>query len=396
MSALPKERDTRIDFIRGVFILMMVADHFGYLLSLIGSNAQAKVYTYNSIGWSSGAEFFVFFSGYVIATVYSKTMNEAGFWKAQLRSTHRAWELYARNALVFMLALAMMRWLFDGNTALYAATQLDRAARLPDNGILAFMSLQYAPTYLEVLPLYMQLLLFTPIFLWLHARSRVASIVLSALLWLLVQLKAPLGLDVLAVRGTFNPWAWQFLFFLGMWFAKECPLTTFDRSHAQLKVAVLLGVLALCTVVKLIDKSNLVLPVLGAIDVPGHAKPDLEPLRLAHFLLVVYLIGVVLPANDWVKQRLLTRGIAQVGTHSLDCFCFSILLNYATAGLFSMTPRGTLEYFVLQLVNVGGVVAAAFFFSWLKTPPWRPQPVPRPAPADPAWAGPQNMDRAGT
>ncbi len=75
MSGLPKERDTRIDFLRGAFILMMVVDHFGHLLSLIGSNAQAKIYTYQSIGWSSAAEFFVFFSGYVIATVYSKTMN---------------------------------------------------------------------------------------------------------------------------------------------------------------------------------------------------------------------------------------------------------------------------------------------------------------------------------
>lgn len=395
---MPKERDTRIDFIRGVFILMMCADHFGYLLALIGSNAQAKVYTYNSIGWSSGAEFFVFFSGYVIATVYSKTMGEAGFWKAQLRSTHRAWELYARNALVFMLALAMMRALFDGNAALYAATQLDRAGRLADNGILAFMSLQYAPTYLEVLPMYMQLVLFAPLFLWLHARTRVASIALSALVWALVQLKVPLGLDVLGVRGTFNPWAWQFVFFLGMWFAKERPLTNFDRTRRRSKVAAIIGVLALCTLVKLIDKSNFVLPVLGAIDVPGHAKPDLEPLRLAHFLLVVYLIGVMLPANDWVKQRLLTRGIAQVGTHSLDCFCFSILLNYATAGLFAMTARGTLEYFVLQLVNVGGVVLAALFFSWLKSPPWRSHPAARPAaaPADPAWSGPQGMDRART
>ena len=78
-----------------------------------------------------------------------------------------------------------------------------------------------------------------------------------------------------------------------------------------------------------------------------------------------------MPSNDWVKQRWLTRGVALVGTHSLDCFCFTILLGYASAGLFSLSTRGTFEYFVLVAVNLTGLVLAAFWFAWLKTQPWR-------------------------
>lgn len=372
MSASATERDTRIDFIRGVFILMMCVDHFGYLLSLIGTHAQAKVYTYNSIGWSSGAEFFVFFSGYVIATVYARTLVGMGFWKTQLRAGHRAWELYVRNAFVWLLAVAMLHGLFEGNTALMAATQVDRAGHFPDAGILAFMTIQYTPTYFEVLPLYMVLMLAAPAYLWLHGRARHAAIGVSALLWIAVQLHPPLNFYRGGSPWNFNPFAWQFVFFLGMWFAKECPLTRFDRSDRLRKAALVLAVLALCSVVKLLDKADVVLPFIGVVDIPGHAKPNVEPLRLVHFLLVIYLVGLMLPANDWVKKRWVTRGLGQVGTHSLDCFCFSILLGYATAGLFSMSQRGTFEYFALVAVNALGLVLSAFWFQWLKTPPWRP------------------------
>jgi hypothetical protein len=365
------ERDTRIDFIRGMFILMMCVDHFGYLASLIGSHAQAKMYTYNSLGWSSGAEFFVFFSGYVIATVYSRTMAGPGFWKTQLRAGHRAWELYVRNALVWLLALAVVHGVFGADHALLAATQVDRANAYADAGILAFMTFRYAPTYFEVLPLYMGLMLAAPAFLWLHARSRFASIGLSASLWLAVQLHPQLNFQSDLGAWNFNPFAWQFVFFLGMWLARELPLTSFNRDQRLRKMSIVAGVLAVCTALKLIDKADVVLPLFGIVSIPGHAKPNVEPLRLAHFLLVIYLLGIVMPSNDWVKQRWLTRGVALVGTHSLDCFCFTILLGYASAGLFSISARGTFEYFVLVAVNLTGLVLAAFWFAWLKTPPWR-------------------------
>jgi hypothetical protein len=58
-------------------------------------------------------------------------------------------------------------------------------------------------------------------------------------------------------------------------------------------------------------------------------------------------------------------------THSLDCFCFTLLLGYASAGLFSISARGTLEYIVLVAVDLTGLVLAAFWFGWLTTPPCR-------------------------
>lgn len=373
MSTPVTERDSRIDFIRGFFILMMCVDHLGHLMQIIGNNAAAKVYTYNSIGWSTGAEFFVFFSGYVIATVYSKSVLSRGFFRTQLRGLHRGWELYVRNGLVFLLVLALVYLLFPGNEGLLKSTRLNLAGEYGGSLIMSFMTFAYFPTYLEVLPLYMVLMAVAPAFVYMHARSRWIPISVSAAVWLIVQFHPTLNFHTPGA-WHFNPFAWQFVFFLGMWVAKEFPLTQFDRSHQGRKVTIVLSVLALCAVLKLMDKSDVILPFIGALDIPGHGKPNVEPLRLAHFLLVVYLIGIAMPPNEWIKSHIATRGVARVGTHSLDCFSTSIVLCYLIAGVFSLTGRGTAEYFVLQVINTLVIVLLAFWFQWIKTPPWRAPP----------------------
>lgn len=383
-------RDTRIDFIRGIFIVMMAADHFGYLASLIGTHAKAKVFTYNSIGWSTGAEFFVFFSGYVIATVYSKTLAEQGFWKAQLRAGHRAWELYARNALVFMLATALVAGLCADTPSLLAATQIDKGLARPDGGITAFMAFQYAPTYLEVLPMYMALMLAAPAFLLLHARHATAAIAGSAAIWLAVQAWPALNFYRGEVAWNFNPFAWQFVFFLGMWFAKEKPLTSFSRRHRRTRLALCLAVLAACSLLKWLDKAGVALPLVGTLSIPWHAKPNVEPVRLLHFLLVIYIVGLLMPGNEVVRRFWISRQVAKVGTHSLDCFCLSILVGYATAAAFAAGARDTPAYFACVAVNIGALLLAANFFGWIKTPPWksgRPRAAARPTAEPAVWAG---------
>jgi hypothetical protein len=367
----PATRDSRIDLIRGLFILTMVVDHFGHLAALIGNQSAAKVYTYQSLGWSSAAEFFVFFSGYVLATVYGTTLATRGYWRLQLRAVHRAWELYARNAVIWLLCLLLIGVFFAGNGDLAAATRIDLAGQYQDGGILAFTTLRYMPTFLEVLPLYMVLMLVAPVFVWLQTRSGLMALAASALVWLAVQIDPELNFHSDTGAWNFNPYAWQFVFFLGMWSAKAMPLTEVNRDHRRTRLTVVLAVLAGCLALKLLDKYDVALPLLGQIAVPAIGKPNVEPLRLLHFLLVVYLAALVLPSSHWLQQRWWARKVALVGQQSLDCFCASILLCYVTAGIFSLSGRGTTDYFLLVAVNVLGVVLCAGFFQWIKTPPWR-------------------------
>lgn len=371
------QRDARIDFLRGFFILSMCVDHLGYLLQVIGNQAAAKVYTYQSLGWSSAAEFFVFFSGYVIATVYRRTLDARGFWRTQLRGLHRSWELYVRNGLVFLLVLALVPLLFAGSAdsaGLLQGTRLYLAEDLGAQVVPAFMRFAYFPTFLEVLPLYMVLMAVAPAFLFVQARLRWLPIALSAALWLAVQADPGLNFHTPGA-WHFNPYAWQFVFFLGVWIATEMPLDRVDRSQRGRKLALALALLAACALLKALDKADAVLPLVGALDVPGTGKTDVGPLRLLHFLLVLWLIALAMPSGDWVRGHALARSVARVGTHSLDCFCASIVGCYVLAGLFALSARGTSVYFVLQAINMSSLVLFACWLQWLKTPPWRTPPA---------------------
>jgi hypothetical protein len=370
------QRDARIDALRGVFILSMAADHLGHLLQLIGLPTSAKLYTYQSLGWSSAAEFFVFFSGYVLAGVYGRTQATLGFGPTQWRGVHRAWELYVRNALVFVLVLALVGWLFADSAALLQATRLDLGMA---RGLLAvrdFMRLDYFPTFLEVLPLYMLLVLAAPGFVALQARWPALPISLSAALWLAVQLAPGLNLHTPGA-WHFNPFAWQFVFFLGMWLARVCPLQGLQerlRPQRRRQLPLVLALLLACLVLKALDKADVVLPLVGALDLPGLGKTQLGPLRLLHFGLVLWLIALAMPSNAWVRAHALPRAVARVGTHSLDCFCASIVLCYALAGVFAQSERGSAVYFGLQAINLGGLVLLACWLQWFKGPPWRSPP----------------------
>lgn len=372
-SGTGHERDSRIDFLRGFFILSMSLDHLGHLLQNIGNLSTAKVYTYQSLGWSSAAEFFVFFSGYVVASVYSRSMAARGFWRTELRGVHRAWELYGRNGLVFLLVMLLVPLLFPGNAALLHSTRLDLAENFGARVAFEFMRFAYLPTFLEVLPLYMVLMVAAPVFLYLHRLSRWLPLAVSVAIWLAVQFDPSLNFRTPG-GWHFNPLAWQFIFVLGLWLAREMPLSEFDRTHQARKLALVLGLLVACTLLKAVDKAGIALPLVGPIEIPGTGKTNMQPIRLLHFLLVVWLIAIAMPSNAWIRRHVVTRGVARVGTHSLDCFCASIVLCYLLAGVFSWTGRGTSAYFAVQAANMVTIILLAFWFQWLKTPPWRSPP----------------------
>ncbi len=115
---------------------------------------------------------------------------------------------------------ALMLWGIDrllGGEAYRARYALGFALDQPLDAALALGSLRYVPDYFDILPLYIVLLAATPAMLVLAGRSPHLALGVSAALWLAVQFW-PLNLPAHPV-GTklwyFDPFAWQFLFFLG-------------------------------------------------------------------------------------------------------------------------------------------------------------------------------------
>jgi len=79
--AEPGQRDLRLDFFRGLSLLMIFIDHIpGNFLSHL---------TLHSIAFSDAAEVFVFISGYAAALAYGRLFTSKGFRIAVVHIYHR-------------------------------------------------------------------------------------------------------------------------------------------------------------------------------------------------------------------------------------------------------------------------------------------------------------------
>ena len=366
------QRDVRIDVIRGAGILMIALDHLGAVAeSLAPGSFMVPFATWTRIGWSSAAEFFVFFSGFLIGLVYVRTLDARGPWLLHARAAHRSWEIYVANLLTLCVVLAMLYGTPLGSAAIVEAVQLNELIAAPEAASkwVGFLTLQSAPMFFEILQLYVVLLLVAPIVLLLARMSMLAALAVSVALWGAVQINPSINL------GTwhFNPFAWQLVFVLGM----LCSVgKVFERIEATLKRRTVLivtgGLLLLALAIKAIDKSGIALPVLGAIDVPGTDKTALEPMRLVHFLVSVVFVVLIMPRNARAQASLPMSSVARIGRYSLECFCMSTVVAYAGAGLLLNTASiTTLNVFLTGVALVVLICLFAVFMEWVRSEPWR-------------------------
>lgn len=365
------QRDLSIDLVRGAGILMIAADHLAGVAERLSGGAVVNPFpTWTRLGWSSAAEFFVFFSGYLIGLVYAQTLRTQGPALLHVRALHRSWQIYVANVLALCAVLLLLHTPLFGNEGLNRFVSLaaigsgDATA-----GLVSFLSLRSAPPFFEILQLYVVLLAVAPLLLLLARSSVIAVVLCSAALWLCVQFNPSINL----ADWNFNPFAWQLVFVLGMMcsvgdlFAKLRALV--PRCSLIVACGTFLGV---ALVIKTIDKAGWSVPLLGSIDVAGIDKGTLGPLRLLHFLVSVVFVMQIVPSNAAIERSLVARAIANIGQYSLECFCFSTVLVFAASGLLS--NAGALGSLALLPAGAVVIVLVCLFapaVRWVKTQPWR-------------------------
>lgn len=369
----PSKRDLRIDFIRGLGILTITATHFHWLCKEQGFSSIFKLYTYQSLGFSSAAEIFVFLSGYISSIVYDKTIIRHGLWVAQLRALHRSWQLYSMNIITLFLVIAVGGATFLDNDALMHAGLFDRFAAGGMASFLKVATFDMAPAIFEVLELYIVLLIFTPPVV--AAARQAPWLVLAVSLALYGATQVVGGLNL--IRGgepwNFNPFAWQFVFFAGSVCAVALPPMDqwrFPRKSLQMTIVCAL-LLAACLARITVFKSGHGQGPLYDFLAQWTEKSTVAPLRMAHFILVMWLLLMVVPSTGFILQRPLLRAVAQIGQNSLECFAFSIFCVYAASGLWSLSGGSLPAYWLYAVLCIGAVAAGAQFFRLIKSNPWK-------------------------
>jgi hypothetical protein len=377
-------RDLRLDFFRGLALFSIFVDH-------VPDNIVAQ-FTLQSAMFADAAEVFILISGYTAGMVYGRAMARQGFLIAALRVGHRVWQLYVAHVFLFAIFMATMAYTVDAlNNSLYAE-EFQAADFLSEPGVAVVkaLTLQFQPTYLDILPLYIVLLAALPLVL---AGFRFwPRLVLGAslALWLAVQIEPRIALA--AYPGPdrlwyFNPFGWQALFFVGAWLGwrgTEGGVPGLDRRW-------LLGLAAGLAVAVFVIRFSWTLhglyqPIPALVSGkplwPFLSKGDLGLLRLASVLAVALLVArLVSPRARFLTGRI-ARPFVLCGRHSLHIFCLGILLSVVGHLVLRELFGGMLMQLAVSAAGIAIMVAIAALMEWFTVAQaGAREPVPERAPA---------------
>jgi hypothetical protein len=217
---LPKpQRRPELDALRGLFLVWMTLTHLP---------TRFSDFVNQPIGFVSSAEGFVFLSALLVSRVYMRQAHED---ESGLRAKlwQRSLKIYAYHLLMLALAFTV--------AAAYAVTT-HRAAIYnllnfyiahPFVAIIGSVLLLYCPPLLDILPMYVIFLFFTPVILSSAVRQGWGRILAtSGVFWLFAQFglrdlvhniivhvtHLPIPLQE---TGAFNLFAWQAIWIVGLW-----------------------------------------------------------------------------------------------------------------------------------------------------------------------------------
>ena len=352
------ERDLRLDLFRGMGLWMIFLDHIPHDI--------VAWLTLRNYGFSDAAEFFVFISGYLAGFIYGPIVRGGHFLAATKRLVMRAWQMYVAHIMLFLLFTAQIaRTVRRFDNPMYEDEfNVHNFLQHPDVLIGQALSLRYKPVNLDVLPLYISLVLASPLILWCLVRRPNWTLLGSAVLYVLARwfdwnfASYPPG-----TTWYFNPFAWQLLFIFAAWcgVGGAAQLQFLIRSRVVLALAVAWILFALLIVMtwhvpfleSLVPKW--MIKAIYPID-----KTDLDMLRLTHFLALAVVVTRYLPRNWAPLTSKWLRPLILCGQHSLAIFCIGVFLSFGAHWILMQYTRGVWEQLVVSAAGIVIMVAIAW------------------------------------
>ncbi|MGG5885788.1 OpgC family protein [Falsiroseomonas sp. HC035] len=355
-------RDVRMDVLRGWMQVSIFISHAYTVVFFWGIHA--------AWGISDSSEQFVLLSGLALGSVFTLKRARDGFRSAASDLLGRIRRLYLTHLVVFVLFAAMVFWvqMRVPLPELVQETGWAWLAQDPLRAVPATLALLYQPTFMDILPLFVFCMLLLAPFLWLLDRFGDRALLAPIGLYAATQIfgLAPPGLG--GTHITFDPFAWQLLFLLGAWVGRRALLggPPLPRHPALFGLAA--AVLAVGLWVKAGHHGWIAAPT--ALMETLADKGTLGPLRLAHALVLAWLVAVLVPRDAPWMHGLVPRVLATIGQHSLHVFCLGLFLSWGVSLAFEMFPA---RAWWLELVLIpAGILALAAFAFWLD---WRRVPA---------------------
>jgi hypothetical protein len=328
-QGLPGERDLRLDVFRGLALVMIFINH-------VPGTFYEQLTTRN-FGFSDAAEPFVFMSGMAAGLAYSSQFRSAPMWPAIAKVWARARYLYMVHILTTLLALAIFAagaLYFDLDDLLFQIN-IPPLFTSPLGGLIGIPLLTHQLGYVNILPLYIVLLLATPLFILIANRAPLLLLGCSIALWAAAG-HFRLNLPNYPTQGGwfFDPFSWQLIFVIGLLggVAMRQGKRLVPKRPVYLWAAVAYVLLSLLWI--RFDAGASVgesgLDYLYNLGFPhyvvGFDKSFLPLSRILHVLSLIY-IASALPSVDRFARGRLAAPLALLGRFGLPVFALGTLAS---------------------------------------------------------------------
>lgn len=373
-----------VDFWRGFALITIFIDHIPGLFY--------ASYTLANVSISDAADLFVFLAGWSLRLMAEGRGEPRPIRDVMLRLFGRALELYAAQAMITMLAIALLA---------VSATELDNPLLLQWHNAAAVFTdpvpthiglavLTHQLGYFDILPLYVVLMLMAPFFAALDRAAPALLLPVSLGLYVVV-LAFRLTLPTWPVAGTwfFNPLAWQAIFVLGFTLAQpRSGLGAFARRNIGWLRLAGVPIVVAGAIVHIFDlwpdPTRVPNPKLFFIA----DKTFMTPMRLIQFLALVAVFSFAwryirrAAEAPWLGRLVsgLIELFAMLGRNSLYVFCIGSLLSLS-AQVVRLYYRGS--FAGDSAVVLLGILIMAFT-AWLAELRQRGRPAPSSAQRLPA------------
>jgi hypothetical protein len=356
-SLAPSKRDDRIDFLRGLALLVIFIDH-------VPKN-WLEPFTLHSFAFNDAAEVFFFISGFVASLVYGRSMARNGFVAAAKKVWRRAGVVYLAQLGLMAVVLGLV-WLFIAATGDQTYRWVFRVQWIYEgflNYLWPILTMHYQPGYLDILPTYVVLLAAFPLVLKGLERNFWWVLIPSFVLWASVQI---FGLTLWTTSGEhwfFNPFAWQFIFVLGAFIGSPTRAGKWSFADDKRLFWATLAIVIPVAAIQLTETLSLwtwfvpsLRPHTQMLD-----KTALGVLRLVSFFALLIVARRLLPEPGWLSRQRWSAAIIRCGRFSLPVFSFGVVL----ASLTAMTSVLSGGNYILQTgLCLAGVGAHFVFASW--------------------------------
>jgi len=349
---------------------MILIDH---VESMLGVSLLSR-FTLKSFGYCDAAEVFIFLSGYLYGSVYSRVYLKHGFVACVKKSVRRGFGLYLATLLTLCCCLAISVPFALRNDQIAHQLFLSPLLAVPVESVLYLVDLLYTPYGFEILRLYILffLILIPALFLLLKWKPVVAWLV-SIGMYVATQFFSWFTIPMMFAeqgRFYFNPFSWQFLFFIGLVLGskklREELLWIKSRVLACFSLFVILVALYLDFV-----RPEFVYQTFDSKFIDMYqsliVKQTMAPFRLIHFLAIACLVNFFTSPRGMFWKSKIASPLVICGRNSLFVYCLGLVLMYLVVSLVSTFALGSHWIIFFHLLGGGISVLVALLIDCRKT-----------------------------